>query len=93
MANSREKLINDVYQTICSASQELNTAPDSINFESGAKIKNLDELCMGLDAAKPYLDGFIQGLNHFLYLTSEAELQQTFREGFNGNPPQTRESD
>jgi hypothetical protein len=88
VASSREKLINDVHQTIWSASQEPNTAPDGINFEGGPKFKNLDELRMGLGAAKPYLDGFIQGLNHFLYLTSEAELQQTFREVFYGNPPQ-----
>jgi hypothetical protein len=88
VASSRDKLIDDVHQAIWSLSQGSNTVPGKINFEKDAKSRNLDELRLDLNAAKPYLDGFIEHLNHLLYLTSEAELQQAFREVLHGNSPQ-----
>jgi hypothetical protein len=87
VVSSREKLFDDIYQAICSESQTAKTVPGSNNFPGGAKIKDLDELRIDLEAAKPYLDVFIQKLNHFLYLSSEAELQQTSHEVLYGNSP------
>jgi hypothetical protein len=88
VASSRDKLIDDVHQAIWSLSQGSNAVPGKINFEKDATSRNLDELRLDLNAAKPYLDGFIEHLNHLLYLTSEAELQQAFREVLHGNSPQ-----
>jgi hypothetical protein len=87
VVSSRERLFDDIYQAICSESQTAKTVPGSNNFHGGANIKDLDELRIDLEAAQPYLDIFIQKLNNFLYLSSEAELQQTSREVLYGNSP------
>jgi hypothetical protein len=88
VTGSRDKLVDDVHQAIWSVSQGSNTVPGNIKFEKDAKSRNLDELRQDLNGAEPYLDGFIEHLNHLLYLTSEAELQQAFREVLHGNSPQ-----
>jgi hypothetical protein len=87
-AGSREKLVDDVCQAICSVPQRSNTVTGSNSLEGAIETEDPHELRMDVDAAKQYLDGFIQKLNHFLYLSSEAELRQVFQQVLDGNSPQ-----
>ena len=45
----------------------------------------MDNVLSTFDAGdlEPYLDGFLQEVNHFLYLFNEFDLRQTFQEFFN----------
>jgi hypothetical protein len=83
-ASSRD-LIHEVCQAICPIYGKTNDLhSDGIDFDGNPNTEFIDELRGNLESVKLYLGMFTQKLNHFLYFSTEAELQQIFREVLEG---------